>query len=206
MSGGSEEGGVNLGIIITPMLDMAFQLMAFFIMTYHPSSMEGHFDIKLLPPKDLVTKAQKAEDIKQDMTPPAEDDPKAEDQLLVSIKSVKDGQTQGSRTGGDADFIKLYRPQDTDPATIAVEEKDALTTKEDQDDPALAGFVHTLKKELAPKLKEFLDNPTNSNTSIKIEPDAKLKHKYAMAAYDTCKQAGFQSIQFVGPSVARTEK
>ena len=44
------EEGVNLGIIITPMLDMAFQVLAFFIMTYHPSALEGHFDINMLPP------------------------------------------------------------------------------------------------------------------------------------------------------------
>ena len=39
--------GPNLNPIITPMLDMAFQLMAFFIMTYHPSALEGHIDGKL---------------------------------------------------------------------------------------------------------------------------------------------------------------
>lgn len=195
--------GVNLGIIITPMLDMAFQLMAFFIMTYHPSSLEGHFDLTLVPPK-LEQNAPVPRENKFETMPNSE--PVAEDIIIVSIKSVKDGQTQGSRTGGDADFIRLYRPQDTDPVTITVEEKSFVTTKEDQDDPALAAFVHTLKKELVPKLKEFLDNPTNSNANIKIEPDAKLKHKYAMAAYDTCKQAGFQAIQFVRPSGTRTEK
>jgi biopolymer transport protein ExbD len=34
-------------IFITPMLDMAFQLMTFFIMTYHPSALEGQFPITL---------------------------------------------------------------------------------------------------------------------------------------------------------------
>ncbi len=33
--------GVNLGLIVTPMLDMSFQILAFFIMTYHPSALEG---------------------------------------------------------------------------------------------------------------------------------------------------------------------
>src|SRR4051812_18317861 len=42
------EGGVDLGIIITPMLDMAFQLLAFFIMTYHPSPSEAAVDGTLL--------------------------------------------------------------------------------------------------------------------------------------------------------------
>src|SRR5947199_10561747 len=34
--------GVQLGLIITPMLDMSFQILAFFIMTYHPSALEEH--------------------------------------------------------------------------------------------------------------------------------------------------------------------
>ena len=43
------DGGVDLGIIITPMLDMAFQLLAFFIMTYQPSPSEAALDGSLLP-------------------------------------------------------------------------------------------------------------------------------------------------------------
>ena len=50
--------GVNLGLIITPMLDMSFQILAFFIMTYHPSALEGNIDGKLLPP--IVDGTQKA--------------------------------------------------------------------------------------------------------------------------------------------------
>jgi hypothetical protein len=42
--------GVNLGLIITPMLDMSFQILAFFIMTYHPSALEGHLAGSLAPP------------------------------------------------------------------------------------------------------------------------------------------------------------
>ena len=45
-------GGVNLAIIVTPMLDMAFQLLAFFVMTYHPSALEGSYKIsQVLPPE-----------------------------------------------------------------------------------------------------------------------------------------------------------
>jgi biopolymer transport protein ExbD len=34
---------------ITPMLDMAFQLLTFFILTYHPMPVEGQFVMNLLP-------------------------------------------------------------------------------------------------------------------------------------------------------------
>jgi biopolymer transport protein ExbD len=46
---GGDAQGPDLGIIITPMLDMAFQLLAFFIMTYHPPAREAIVDDQLLP-------------------------------------------------------------------------------------------------------------------------------------------------------------
>ena len=53
--------GINLSLIITPMLDMSFQLLAFFIMTYHPSALEGHIPGSLVPPEDFAKKGLKFE-------------------------------------------------------------------------------------------------------------------------------------------------
>jgi biopolymer transport protein ExbD len=39
----------SLDIPITPMLDMAFQLLTFFILTYHPMPSEGQFVMNLMP-------------------------------------------------------------------------------------------------------------------------------------------------------------
>jgi biopolymer transport protein ExbD len=39
----------DVDIPITPMLDMAFQLLTFFILTYHPMPTEGQFAMNLLP-------------------------------------------------------------------------------------------------------------------------------------------------------------
>ena len=39
----------NISIPITPMLDMAFQLLTFFILTYHPAPSEGQFGMNFLP-------------------------------------------------------------------------------------------------------------------------------------------------------------
>ena len=43
--GGDEE----ISIPITPMLDMAFQLLTFFILTYHPMPAEVQFSMNLMP-------------------------------------------------------------------------------------------------------------------------------------------------------------
>jgi len=53
---------------VTPMLDMAFQLLAFFVMTYHPSALEGQMELNL----------------------PATGEAKAQDQSQVDLKAQSD--------------------------------------------------------------------------------------------------------------------
>src|SRR3954453_11888023 len=93
--GGSGGGGINLSLIITPMLDMSFQLLAFFIMTYHPSALEGHIPGSLVPPENFAKKGPK--DNTPALTDPlpsvSEDDllPELNDAITVYIKAmVKD--------------------------------------------------------------------------------------------------------------------
>jgi len=52
--------GPEPNLPITPMLDMAFQLLAFFVMTYHPSDLEGQMDLSL--PSEQVTRPEKPQD------------------------------------------------------------------------------------------------------------------------------------------------
>lgn len=47
MSRRREDYVPEVDLPITPMLDMAFQLLIFFVITYHPSSLEGQFPINL---------------------------------------------------------------------------------------------------------------------------------------------------------------
>jgi biopolymer transport protein ExbD len=42
---------------IAPMLDMAFQLLTFFVLTYHPAPQEGQFAMSLLPPQPATAMA-----------------------------------------------------------------------------------------------------------------------------------------------------
>ncbi len=54
----------DVEIPITPMLDMAFQLLTFFILTYHPSPTEGQFSMNLLPAQPVASMDAPAADAK----------------------------------------------------------------------------------------------------------------------------------------------
>jgi biopolymer transport protein ExbD len=58
-----EEAPVDVTLPITPMLDMSFQLLSFFILTFHPMPTEGQLSINL-PKIDAADKPQ------DDPTPP----------------------------------------------------------------------------------------------------------------------------------------
>jgi biopolymer transport protein ExbD len=176
--GGGSDGGVQLGLIITPMLDMSFQLMAFFIMTYHPSALEGHIDGNLLPPIEIAMKGPKS--AAPNDFPAIDEEPQLQDVLLVVVKSVAKGQTEGKREDGEPSRIMLKRAENPDPIAIA-----------GSDNP----FSEDLKK-----LTAELKRETGAKANIKIEGDGNLKHQYLMQVYDACKQAGFQNISFVAPA------
>ena len=61
------EAGPEPNLPVTPMLDMAFQLLAFFVMTYHPSDLEGQMELSL--PSEAITKAQNEKEVKSDAAP-----------------------------------------------------------------------------------------------------------------------------------------
>jgi biopolymer transport protein ExbD len=63
---------------IAPMLDMAFQLLTFFVLTYRPAPVEGQFVMSLLPPPPATAMA----------AAPATNQPAASSELPVAIRTL----------------------------------------------------------------------------------------------------------------------
>jgi len=53
--------GEEVEVPITPMLDMAFQLLTFFVLTYRPAPQEGQFVMSLLPAQPATAMAPASE-------------------------------------------------------------------------------------------------------------------------------------------------
>src|SRR5579862_4681252 len=130
----SGSSGVQLGLIITPMLDMSFQLMAFFIMTYHPSALEGHIDGNLLPPTEIAKKGPKAAENSNDL-PAVDEEPALQDALQVVVKSLS--RREGELLPGDPTMIMIKRAENPTPVPVA---------EVKNDEPAKASFPDALKR------------------------------------------------------------
>jgi biopolymer transport protein ExbD len=79
---------------ITPMLDMAFQLLTFFILTYKPAPSEGQFSMNLLP-------AQAATEITKEQPKEQTTSVDAELRTLKTVLRAGDGGKLGEITLAD---------------------------------------------------------------------------------------------------------
>jgi biopolymer transport protein ExbD len=82
------EDGPEPTLPVTPMLDMAFQLLAFFIISYHPSDLEGQMQLAL--PANDAKQAHKLEDVKQDSKADKDPTQEVESDLTVIVRTAND--------------------------------------------------------------------------------------------------------------------
>jgi biopolymer transport protein ExbD len=91
------EAGPEPNLPVTPMLDMAFQLLAFFVMTYHPSDLEGQMELSL--PSEAVSQAQDKEDVKQDAPVDKDQELKLAANITVVVRTQRDNVNTGLISG-----------------------------------------------------------------------------------------------------------
>src|SRR4051794_7584239 len=97
--------GVALSMIVTPMLDMSFQILSFFIMSYNPSALEAQVPSNLAPPETFASKSKDAK-AQADEIPQSVDPSAFEDQLgeTVTVKlTAAPPETVGRNIGWPGD-------------------------------------------------------------------------------------------------------
>jgi biopolymer transport protein ExbD len=88
-----QEAGPEPTLPVTPMLDMAFQLLAFFVMTYHPSDLEGQMDLSL--PSENITQAKNKDEVKTDAAPDKDKPIDLPSNLTVIVRTQMDNVNNG---------------------------------------------------------------------------------------------------------------
>jgi biopolymer transport protein ExbD len=181
--------GVQLSLIITPMLDMSFQILAFFIMTYHPSALEGHIPGSLVPAEDTAKKSKENNDPmpKDQVSDPDLPDPSLAQAVTVYVKSVVKGEEPKTRAEGTPNQIFVKSSIDTDRELVADTQIE---------------FDEALKK-LEGRLKQMAKESGSAN--LKIAGDGGLRYQYLLQVYDAGKRAGFEKIHFVPPPLIKTK-
>jgi biopolymer transport protein ExbD len=168
---------------ITPMLDMAFQLLTFFIFTYHPSGMEGQMELLLPSPGEKA--AHKKEEI--DLTKAPETEPELPLDLAVEVKS--------SET--DPNTYSLFLVEGV--TRTPIPDKDALTKH-------LAKLYQAKEKDInekaaaqPPAKQEAFKQEEFKKLGVKLQGDSKLRWRLVIEVMDACRDAKFGNISFAQP-------
>jgi biopolymer transport protein ExbD len=174
--------GVQLDRMITPMLDMFFQIFFFFIIFYNPV-LETQFAGKLLPPEN-VAKAGKPKPMEpKEKDIPIDLEPTTKDVIKVIVKAVEKGKTEGGREEGEPSRILLKRPEVPEPELVA----DSTSTLE-------AGL-----KKLGAELGELKKRAGDTKLQLNLEADGHLRYQYFILVQNVCKEAKFENVGFPRP-------
>jgi len=164
---------------ITPMLDMTFQLLFFFIMNFNPRPQEGVIDMALPVEQEKV--GEKAEPKGADL----EKDPELKSDVTIMVRTQLNAESMGSISA-----LSIRNNEGKEEA-ISAREAPAENEKASERERKL---LDALKDDLT-KRRETLTN----KDAIKIQGDGSLKVHSVMKVVDVCRKVGFKNTSFVQP-------
>jgi biopolymer transport protein ExbD len=176
------DAGTEVTLPIAPMLDMAFQLLTFFIFTYHPSAMEGQMELAL--PSKMEAAAKDAKDVNPNVEANKEDVPEIPLDLNVMIQSQTSGYTLVLEEG-------VVRTPMPNVETLKKHLNKLFKDKE-------ASIQEKAKSIEASKRVEFVAEE-KKKLGAKVLGDSKLRWGNVVEVMDTCRTAGFGNVSFAPP-------
>lgn len=169
---------------ITPMLDMTFQLLTFFIFTYNPSALEGQMALML--PTEQEARAENQQMIDPSAKVNKEELPEPKIELIIQVKPHALGgetpitvEAKSVKTPiADLDALKVYLKEVWDREIAAIDAELKAVPADKREDE---------RKEKVAKL------------GIKVQPTSAVKWGNVVEVMDICRAVGFTSVSFAKP-------
>jgi biopolymer transport protein ExbD len=176
---------VNLGVIITPMLDTCFQLLFFFIVMYRPHVLEGQMMMSL-PIKDQEAKGPEV--LKPNLAP--DQPPKDLAELTLVIRGRLGGEHEG-------DISQIIVREGVTEKQIDIP---YLKDGETVDLPTLSQRLKAHLKEVRARL--------NNKEDFQVQAEHRVKWDRVMRVVDICllEEVGFTKPGFQKPPDAPEKK
>jgi biopolymer transport protein ExbD len=93
----SKQTDTKVTLPITPMLDMTFQLLFFFIINFHPADLEGQLDMAL--PSEDIKQAHNQKDVKKEASVDKKPELEFQADLTVKVRTQQAENSQGNIVG-----------------------------------------------------------------------------------------------------------
>jgi len=173
--------GTEVMIPIVPMLDLSFQILFFFVITFDMGQQEGYMAMNL----------------------PATGEAKAKDQSQVDQSKLSDTELDIPSDfvvvarSYDANFTLTVRDAEKPTEIGALKDLDKMTPGEQQKafDELFNKLADTLKAKVEEKKK---DNPNAAN-NVKIEANSGMKYSHLVSVMDACVRSGYSQVGFAPP-------
>lgn len=154
----------STSVFITPMLDMSFQILAFFVFTYRPAPTELQLPLVMAPGA-----AGGPAEIKRPDQPAAPGEPALRPLVTVIVRARSDGQV------GQIEVLFSGQRERIGPEGLAIVSLDELL-------PRLERKLMDVRKQIP------LDVNDPRSLSILIQAQASLKWSASIRIMDTCRQ------------------
>lgn len=168
------EGEVVINVV--PMLDMTFQLLFFFIITFQsPSGVEAQIPLSLPPPEGQQEASKDKKDkTDKDIIPTIDSD------VTVEVKSLNNPQYPGEM--GEVEVSGLAKEVIRPTPGKSLDE----------------GRAEVLAR-LGDAMKQMAQDLKKDNLSLRLKADPGVKWERVIQVADTCRQAKFLGIRFEKP-------
>jgi biopolymer transport protein ExbD len=177
------EPAPEVSLPITPMLDMAFQLLTFFIFTYHPSALEGQMEMAL-PTEEQTKKADKPDDVDPFKQVDKTAMPEMQIELTVVVEERPNGYTISLEEG-------VARSQHDSVESLLLRLKDIFKNRQEKIKERLKDVP---AKDYDKKLAEEI-----GKLGVKVQGSAGLRWGDVVRVMDVCRLAGFTTVSCAPP-------